>query len=253
MHRILAPEQFSQRLFFRQNDLIQLVSRVRLGLVASGDNRVYDAGKCLGVPVSACLPPLAHTVVSKEVPHCSLNLIPQLGTKYPFAAGVVHSFKVLEETILERAKSELGDGIQIVERMHTAKKKRSELCVFVQCLCQIAPLNRESIHRRLAAFSGLLADLDREVNERRNSDTDRGQLPDRCDHLPVHVLLRASFARRDAERFLNRRRVVHFSAFDHGRDFVDVPNVLRRVAIHENHVSQFPRRNDAAIFVHTHY
>ena len=76
MHRILAPEQFSQRLFFRQNDLIQLVSRVRLGLVASGDNRVDDTGKRFGVPMFPCLPPLAHPVVGKEVAHRTLNLIP---------------------------------------------------------------------------------------------------------------------------------------------------------------------------------
>src|SRR5439155_2055810 len=36
-------------------------------------------------------------------------------------------------------------------------------------------------------------------------------------------------------------------------DVVDVPNVLRRVAIHENHVSQFSRGYDATVFVHTHY
>src|SRR5206468_1864137 len=108
------------------------------------------------------------------------NFTPQLRTKYAFAAGVIHSFEVFEETILERAKSELGDGIEIVERVHATKKKRSELRVLVQRLGQIAPLNRKSIHRRLAALPRLLTNLDREVNERRNSDTDRSQLPDGC-------------------------------------------------------------------------
>src|SRR5205823_639575 len=158
-----------------------------------------------------------------------------------------------KETILEGAKSELGDGIEVVKRVHATKKQCSKLRVLVQRLGQIAPLNRESIHRRLAAFSGLLADLDREVNERRNSDTDRSQLPDGCEHLPVHMLLGPSFARRDAESFLNSRRVVNFSALDHRCDVVDVSNVFCRIAIDENHVSQFPWSNDAAIFVHTHY
>jgi len=45
------------------------------------------------------------------------------------------------------------------------------------------------------------------------------------------------FARRDTERSFNRDRVVNFSAFDDVVMFVDVPNVFRRITIHENHVS----------------
>jgi hypothetical protein len=88
---------------------------------------------------------------------------------------------------LERAKAELGHGIEIVERLHTAQKKRGKLRVFVQRFGQIAPLYGESIHRRLAAFPGLLTKLDREINDRRNSDKDRSELTDGCEHCPVHL------------------------------------------------------------------
>jgi hypothetical protein len=67
------------------------------------------------------------------------------------------------------------------------------------------------------------------------------------------MLLRNNFAGRDTELFFNRRRVVHFSAFNYRGDLVDVLDVFRRVAIYENHVSQFPRGNDPAVFVHAHY
>src|SRR5262249_37158495 len=95
----------------------------------------------------SCLPPLAHAIVGKEITHGALNLFPQLQIKYAFAPGVIHSFEVLEETILECAKSKFGDGIEAVERLNTAKIKRSELGAFMKCFGEITPLNRKSVHR----------------------------------------------------------------------------------------------------------
>lgn len=46
-------------------------------------------------------------------------------------------------------------------------------------------------------------------------------------------------ARCDAEGFFDRGRVVDFSTLDHGGDVAGVANVLRRVAIDEDHVGQF--------------
>ena len=65
--------------------------------------------------------------------------------------------------------------------------------------------------------------------------------------------LSRSFARRDTEGSFNRHRGVNFSALDYRRDLVDVLDVFRWVAIHKNHVSQFSRGNDTAVFVHAHY
>src|SRR5207244_9006854 len=104
---------------------------------------------------------------------------------------------------------------------------------------EIAPLNGESVYHGLVAFLGFSPDLQREINQGRDSNNDSSQLPDRRQHLPVHMLLGSSFARRDTERFFNRRRVVHFSAFDYSRDLVDVLDVSRRIGIDETHVSQF--------------
>src|SRR6476469_6256060 len=67
------------------------------------------------------------------------------------------------------------------------------------------------------------------------------------------LLLPSRFARRETERFLNRRWIVNFSAFDYGGDVVDVPNVCCRVAVDQNHVCKFSRSDAAAIFIHTHY
>src|SRR5438874_6967456 len=64
------------------------------------------------------------------------------------------------------------------------------------------------------------------------------------DEKSTAAALLSSPARRDTEGLFNRRRVVNFPALDYSSDVVDVPDVFRRVAIHENHVSQFPRGND---------
>jgi len=49
-------------------------------------------------------------------------------------------------------------------------------------LCEIAPMHSQSVHRRLAALLGLFSDLDPKINERRNSDKHRYQLPDCRKH-----------------------------------------------------------------------
>src|SRR5947199_4645179 len=54
---------------------------------------------------------------------------------------------------------------------------------------QLAPLNRQRIYRRLTPFSRLLTELNREVNDRRNSDKDGSELTDGCDHCPIHLSL----------------------------------------------------------------
>ena len=159
-----------------QDDICHVVVGIGGRLVASGDDCVYDSGKSFGVPVLARLPPLTHAVVGKEIAHRAFDLIPQLRTQYSFATRVIHAFEIFEETILKRAEAELRNGIEIVERVYTAQVDRGKLAVLVQCLGEISPLNRKSIPRLLTAFLGLLTELDREVNERRNSDGDRSQL-----------------------------------------------------------------------------
>ncbi len=148
--------------------------------MSPGDNRVYDTNKRFGVPVLSRLPPLLHAVIRQEVAHGSVNLTPQLWSKNTFAPGVIHSLEVLEESVLKCAKSKFRNSVQIVEAVHAAKKKRRKLRVFVQRPCQIAPLLRQSIHCRLATLPVLLAQLDCKVNDGRNSDKNRSQLPNRC-------------------------------------------------------------------------
>src|SRR5437870_9000969 len=98
----------------------------------------------------------------------------------------IHSLEDIYETIEEGAKPEFGYGIEIVERVHAAKKNCCGLSVVVEGLCQIPPLHRESVDGRLPAFFCLLSDLSGEINKRRDSDEHRRQLPDRRKHFPVH-------------------------------------------------------------------
>src|SRR5439155_20012047 len=95
-------------------------------------------------------------------------------------------FEVVEKSVEEGAEPEFRDGIEIGERLYASKKNCAELRAIVQSACQIAPLRSENIHCRLAAFLGLLSNLDRQVNERRDSDKHSRQLPDGCEHFPVH-------------------------------------------------------------------
>src|SRR5437773_1731712 len=102
--------------------------------------------------------------------------------------GEIHRFEVVEETVEERAEPEFRDRVEIGERLYAAKKNCAELGAIVQSACQIAPLHSESVYRRVAAFVGLLSDLDRQVNKRWNPDAHGGQLPDGCEHFPVHPI-----------------------------------------------------------------
>ena len=100
--------------------------------------------------------------------------------------GKIHCFEVVQETIEEPAEPEFRDRIEIGERLDAAKKNCAELRAIVQSACQIAALDGESIDCRLPAFSGLLSNLKRKVNKGWNSDEHRRQLPERCQHFPVH-------------------------------------------------------------------
>ena len=68
------------------------------------------------------------------------------------------------------------------------KENCTELRAIVQSACQIAPLRSENIHRRLSSFLRLFSDLDSEINEGRDPDKHRRQLPERCKYFPVHTL-----------------------------------------------------------------
>src|SRR5207245_11554645 len=106
--------------------------------------------------------------------------------KDALAMREVHSLEDIDETIEEGTKSKFGNGVEIGERLHSAKEDCCGLSVVVQGRCQISPLHSESVDRRLPAFFCLLSDLNGELNKRRDSDEHRRQLPDRCQHFPVH-------------------------------------------------------------------
>src|ERR1700730_18196944 len=98
----------------------------------------------------------------------------------------IHCLEVFEEAIQKRAESEFGDGVEVIERMQTAKINCAKLGVVVQRLCEITPMHGKSVYRRLVAFFSLSPDLESEINKRRDSDKHCGQLSDRCEHFPVH-------------------------------------------------------------------
>src|SRR5213592_3289179 len=100
-----------------------------------------------------------------------------------------HRLEILEESIEERAKPQLRYRVEIGKGLHAAKIDRAELCVVVKRPGEITPLNGESVYHRLVAFLGLSSDLQSEINQGRDSNNHSSQLPDRCEHFPVHLLL----------------------------------------------------------------
>src|SRR5437762_13022376 len=125
--------------------------------------------------MSSLSPPLLYAGIGNKIAQRPLDLAPCRCREYAVAMGEIHCFEVVEETVEERTEPEFRDRI--------------ELGAIVQSACQIAPLHRENIDRRLPAFFGLLSDLSGEINKRRNSDKHGRQLPDRCKHFPVHSAL----------------------------------------------------------------
>src|SRR5437870_2275246 len=59
--------------------------------------------------------------------------------------------------------------------------------------------------------------------------------------------------RDDAERFFYGPRVINFAALDHGRDLIDVVNILGRVTVDEHHVGELSGCDQTSIFVDAHH
>src|SRR4030095_15833751 len=102
----------------------------------------------------------------------------------------IHRLKIFEEAIEEGAKPELGNSVEVVERLHPAQINRTKVGIIMKRPGEIAPLNGESVYHRLVSFLGLSPNLQREINQRRDSNNDSSQLPDRRQHFPIHILLR---------------------------------------------------------------
>ena len=63
----------------------------------------------------------------------------------------------------------------------------------------------------------------------------------------IVVALSSRRTRCDAEGFFDRGRIVNLSALEHGGDVAGVANVLRRVAIDEDHVGEYSGGDAAAV------
>src|SRR5579864_5072163 len=103
------------------NDLAEVVGRISYWFFAFGDNRIHNANKFFGVPVSPCFPPLLKAGIAQQVRHCSFDLAPQLVGKDSLLMGEIHCLEILEETIEERAEADLLNRIQFFERLQTAE------------------------------------------------------------------------------------------------------------------------------------
>ena len=100
----------------------------------------------------------------------------------------VHCLKVLKEPIEKGAESEFRNRIEILKRMQPAQKNGTEFAAVVEGLGEFSPLNGQRIHRGVSPLFGLLPDLYREIDQRRNPDADRCELSYRCEHFPVHSI-----------------------------------------------------------------
>ena len=75
----------------------------------------------------------------------------------------IHSLEHIEKTIKERAKTKFGDGVEIIERAHAAKKNGRHLRIVVPRFGQIAPLLSKSMDSGLAALLSLFPNLRGEI------------------------------------------------------------------------------------------
>lgn len=98
----------------------------------------------------------------------------------------IHSLEHIEKSIEERAKSKFGDGVEIIERAHAAKKNGRHPRIVMQRFGQIAPLLRKSMDRGLAALLSLFPNLRGEIDQRRDSNNRRRQLATCSQHFPAH-------------------------------------------------------------------
>jgi hypothetical protein len=174
------------RCFPRRSKCAQIIRRVGPRLVSACDDFIYDAAEFLAVPMFSRLPPLLQTWIGDEIAHRPIDFPPQLVAQNAVPVGKIHRLEILEETVEERAEPKFRQSIKIIERLHTAQENCAQLRIIVQRFSEIAPLDRQCIDRRLSPFLGLLSDLNGQVNQRGNADAYRGQLPNRCQHFPVH-------------------------------------------------------------------
>src|SRR4029077_15531324 len=99
-----------RELFFRQDDVVQIIRLIGLRLVASGDNCIDDTAKLFRVPMPSRLPPLLRTGIGDHIAHRSLNLAPQGRIEHSVSMRKIHRLKIFEEAIEEGAKPELGNS-----------------------------------------------------------------------------------------------------------------------------------------------
>jgi hypothetical protein len=85
----------------------------------------------------------------------------------------IHSLEHIEKKIKERAKTKFGDGVEIIERAHAAKKNGRHLRIVMQRFGQIAPLLSKSMDSGLAALLSLFPNLRGEIYQRRDSNEHR--------------------------------------------------------------------------------
>src|SRR3981081_4234110 len=97
--------------------------------------------------MSPVLPQLLYTGISNQVVHRPFDRAPRRSGEDALAMREIHSLEDIDETIEERTKPKFGYGVEIGERLHSAKKDCCGLSVVVQGRCQIAPLLRESVDR----------------------------------------------------------------------------------------------------------
>src|SRR5438874_533574 len=100
--------------------------------------------------------------------------------------GEVYRLKILEVAIKERTDLDFRDRVKILERLHAAEINCTEFSVIMKGGHCVAPPRCEFIYRGLPSLLSLRSNLQGKVNQRWNSDHDRGQLTERCQHFPVH-------------------------------------------------------------------
>src|SRR5256885_3590590 len=132
-----------------------------------------------------CRPPFYYSGIGEIVADGSFDFVPQRFVQRAVTIVNEHAFAVSCKSGEERAEPELVWSVKIAKGAHALEKEHCEVAAFLRGPNQIAPLSRQNIDSRAAAFLVLLSDLNSEVNQRRNDTNGRHHLPDRGKHFPV--------------------------------------------------------------------
>ena len=182
---------------------MQIVTCIGFGLFSFRNHSRDDAVELFGMPMFSFLPPLLNTGISNQIPYRPLDLFPRRCGQSAVRSGEIHPFKIVEETVEERAELQFRNGIEIDEGMNAAEINDAQLGAVVQRARQISPLNGERVHCGLSSLFRLRPNFAERDKSRTEFRQLRPPLGRSLTTFPSSCALR-----RPNEKKISRRRVL---------------------------------------------